>query len=229
MLARAQAEGRLWVALGPEGGPVGFALTDAEGDTVHLLELAVHPEHGRRGVGRRLVEAVVTSAREEGRRAVVLTTFADIPWNAPFYERLGFRRLEEGELSPVLARTLREEAADGLRDRVAMRLALPPAAPYVVRLMFEWGSGALWAGNDAARARFAGDPCEDLLPLSDETRATLERLSVWHDTSLNWEYPPDPGPWSDEEAVRFEEEAARALATVRAELGPDYEVVYVPM
>jgi len=222
-------EGRLWVALDPAGGPIGFALAGTDDDTAHLLELAVHPDHGRRGVGRQLVEVVVAWARDRGRRAVVLTTFAEVPWNAPFYERLGFRRLEATELSPTLARTLREEEAEGLHGRVAMRLDLMRPAPYVVRLMFEWGGGVLWPGNDAARARFDVDPCEDLLPLSDSTRATLERLSVWHDTSLNWEYPPDPGPWSADDEARFEAEAARALDAVRAELGPDYEVVYVPM
>jgi GNAT superfamily N-acetyltransferase len=125
--AAAQAAGRLWVALSPEGRPVGFALVHAAGDAAFLAELDVHPEHGRRGLGRALVGAVVAGARAAGLARVTLTTFAHVAWNAPFYERLGFRRLTADELSPGLARALRHEAASGLRNRVAMerRLDLP--------------------------------------------------------------------------------------------------------
>jgi hypothetical protein len=102
-------------------------------------------------------------------------------------------------------------------------------ARYVVRLMFEWGGGILWCGNDAARDAFGVGSIEDQLPLSDALRARLEELSVWHDTALNWEYPPDPGPWTPEEEARFDRAADEALQAVRAELGADFEVVYRPL
>ena len=58
---------------------------------------------------------------------MTLTTFRTIPWNCPFYERLGFRTLDEADLSPRLLAVLDEEDAHGLpRDtRCAMRLTLP--------------------------------------------------------------------------------------------------------
>ena len=58
--------------------------------------------------------------------AVTLTTFRTIPWNCPFYERLGFRTLDETELSPRLTAVLDEEAGQGLaRDaRCAMQLTI---------------------------------------------------------------------------------------------------------
>lgn len=100
------------------------------------------------------------------------------------------------------------------------------APRYQLRLMFEWGGGCLWCGNAAARARFDVGDVEDLLPLSDETRRRLEALSTWHDTALDWDDPAGPSPWTAEEEERFERAAAEVLDTLRAELGPDFEVVY---
>ncbi len=102
-------------------------------------------------------------------------------------------------------------------------------ARFVVRLMFEWGGGCLWCGNDAARAAFGVGPVEDRLPLSPTTRQRLVELSAWHDGALDRKYPPDPSPWSAEERNQFERAAGEVLAVVRAELKPEFEVVYVPL
>jgi hypothetical protein len=99
-------------------------------------------------------------------------------------------------------------------------------ARYVVRLMFEWGGGCLWCGNDAARQAFDVGSIEDRLPLSAETLRRLDELSVWHDTSLDWDDPASPGPWRPEEFERFDAAAAEILARIRAELGPDFQVDY---
>jgi GNAT superfamily N-acetyltransferase len=119
----AQNEGLLWVAESTEGDVVGFALVEWCDGNAHLDELDVHPLHGRRGVGAALVRAVCEWARPQGLAAVTLTTYRDVPWNAPFYARLGFRSLSPGELSPRLADLVRHEAEHGLRaeDRVVMR------------------------------------------------------------------------------------------------------------
>ena len=97
---------------------------------------------------------------------------------------------------------------------------------FVLRLMFEWGGGCLWCGNDAARDRFGVGPVEDRLPLTPQTRRRLPELSVWHDGALNQEYPPDPGAWSAAERQRFEQAAGELLAAVQGELGSDFDVVY---
>ena len=122
-LTHAQAAGLLWVAREPSGEPVGFALLELVDGAAHLEEMDVDPAHGRRGVGRALLDAVVEWARGAGHRAVTLTTFRDVPWNAPFYERAGFRALAPHELGPGLAAVVRDEAARGLdpAQRVAMR------------------------------------------------------------------------------------------------------------
>jgi GNAT superfamily N-acetyltransferase len=129
-LAAAQAAGRIWVARTPQGEPIGFALVEIVDGEPHLGEMDVLPAHGRRGVGRALLEAVCDQAVEGGHRSVTLTTFRDVAWNAPFYARAGFRALADGELGPGLRAILRDEAARGLDParRVAMRRDLAASA-----------------------------------------------------------------------------------------------------
>jgi GNAT superfamily N-acetyltransferase len=117
---------RLWVAADKADRPVGFALAGVVGDNAHLDELDVHPAHGQRGIGTALVEAVCAWAKAAGYHAITLTTLRQIPWNAPWYQRLGFRVLEENELSAALRDLLREEIQRGLPvdQRVAMRREL---------------------------------------------------------------------------------------------------------
>ncbi|WP_201754128.1 hypothetical protein [Micromonospora rubida] len=50
-----------------------------------------------------------------------------MPWNAPYYARYGFRKLEPDELTPGLAAMLAAEAALGLDP--AARLAMRRPAP----------------------------------------------------------------------------------------------------
>jgi GNAT superfamily N-acetyltransferase len=122
----AQAAGLLWVALSPQRHPVGFALLEREGLQLHLEELDVHPQHGRRGIGRTLMEAVCAWARERGYTELTLTTYRDIPWNGPFYAKLGFKVLGAAELTPTLRDRVEAEAARGLDParRVVMCKAL---------------------------------------------------------------------------------------------------------
>lgn len=83
------------------GAPVvGFAaLTTVDGNA-HLASLGVHPDHGRRGVGSRLLAAACAWAAELGRPAITLTTFVHLPWNAPFYAARGFAVLPPAAWGP---------------------------------------------------------------------------------------------------------------------------------
>lgn len=121
-LKDAQAEGRLWVALADDS-PLGLALIEIlDAHTVHLEEVDVHPRHGRRGIGAALVSAVLEWAARSAYRQVTLTTFRDVPWNMPFYARLGFEELPRAEWPPPLRAIVADEAARGLDPemRVAM-------------------------------------------------------------------------------------------------------------
>jgi len=125
-LDAARAADLLWVAsLGDE--PVGFAhLKRIEPASVHLDELDVHPKHGRRGLGRRLVTAVCEQAASQGLGAVTLSTFRDPPWNRPFYASLGFEDVANAGLSDALSAIVADELRRGLdpKRRVVMRRRL---------------------------------------------------------------------------------------------------------
>lgn len=120
-----RSAGRAWVAVDAADRPVAYLLSDTVDGAAHIEQVSVHPDAARRGVGRALIDHLAVSAREQGLAALTLTTFAQVPWNAPYYTRLGFRRLEEDD--PALSEGLREisraEAAHGLAawPRVCMR------------------------------------------------------------------------------------------------------------
>jgi len=107
--------------------PVGFAQLDVVDGRAHLQQLAVDPIYGRRGLGTALVQACGMWAARHAFSELTLTTFAQVPFNAPFYSRLGFRVIDDAVLPPGLAVLRRQEAASGLDalgPRVAMRAYL---------------------------------------------------------------------------------------------------------
>lgn len=103
------------------------------------------------------------------------------------------------------------------------------ASQWQLKFFFEWGGGCLWPANDAAHRDFGPGPYDLItpcpLPLSAVTLAECRRVAEWHDTSLNRNYPPDPGPWRQPECDRFNEVVLNLLATIRAELGARFEVI----
>ncbi len=131
-LASAFRAGLLWVAhvsatsTGPGGEIVGFAYCETLGKDLLLGELDVVPEYGRRGIGASLVRQVCAAGRDRGYGAVILTTFRRVPWNAPFYARMGFVWLPRGAWSTEVGELVAQEEAAGLRaaDRIVMRFAL---------------------------------------------------------------------------------------------------------
>jgi GNAT superfamily N-acetyltransferase len=125
-LAEAMEQGLLWAALDSRGAAVGFAIALWLGGDLHLDELDVHPAHQRRGVGRMLVGAVRAHAERCGAERLTLTTFTYVPWNMPWYARLGFVALAEDAMPPLLREIYEEEIARGLprARRVAMALRL---------------------------------------------------------------------------------------------------------
>jgi GNAT superfamily N-acetyltransferase len=122
----AQREHRLWVAVTSGGTPVGFAIALQECNSAFLQEIDVHPTHQHKGLGRRLIQEVVDWGKTRKCSCVSLTTFEHVPWNAPFYSRLGFRKLAAHELSRKLIERLELERQQGLRQRIAMQLELDP-------------------------------------------------------------------------------------------------------
>lgn len=115
-------DGKIWVAVDQADEPVGFVVAHVVDGTAYVHELDIDPQHGRQGLGARLIDTVAAWAREYGYGALTLSTFADVAWNAPYYARLGFRMLGLDELGPGLRAVRDEEAASGLaiEKRVCM-------------------------------------------------------------------------------------------------------------
>jgi GNAT superfamily N-acetyltransferase len=122
-LAAYVADGRAWVSVAGGDVPVGYALVDVLVGSAHLEQLSVRPDHGRQGRGRELFETVAAYARTVGRRRVTLSTFADVPWNAPLYARWGFRRLRPTEVDDELATFVDHERSLGLDVDVRIFMA----------------------------------------------------------------------------------------------------------
>ncbi|WP_425558690.1 GNAT family N-acetyltransferase [Catenulispora subtropica] len=104
--------------------PVGFARIELLDDTPHLEQLSVHPTATRQGLGTALIQACCHWATQHGYDQITLTTFAEVPFNAPTYQRLGFTPIPQNQLPPHLAARRRHETEtglDALRPRIAMR------------------------------------------------------------------------------------------------------------
>lgn len=117
------AAGMLLVAT-HEDVPVGFVVAmDKDGD-FYIAELDVHPDHGKRGLGAGLMQAICSQAFEAGKPRVTLCTFRDVPWNAPFYARLGFTEITKSDWQPWMHDLAERQTNEGLdmETRVYMEL-----------------------------------------------------------------------------------------------------------
>ena len=99
-------------------------------------------------------------------------------------------------------------------------------APSKIRFFFEWQCTPFWSGNDDTTKRFGYSIQPENLPLSPEIINSSYELANWHDGALNKDYPPDPSPWRQEECDRFNAAVNQLFASISAELGEDFELVY---
>ncbi len=121
--AEAQDRWSLWVAAGEGDRPVGFALNRTVGTSdLYVAQLSVHPAHAGNRLAARLLDRLAGYCGPRGLRRLTLTTFRDIPWNAPYYAQLGFRELTDLTGEPFLGRQISEQIQAGFSpaSRVAM-------------------------------------------------------------------------------------------------------------
>jgi len=102
--------------------PVGFIRVEEVDGLAHVEELAVLPSHMRRGIGSALLEAACAWAASNGYRAITLITYADVPWNGPFYAARGFAEVSMA-LTPELAELRDWERTVGL-DELGRRIVM---------------------------------------------------------------------------------------------------------
>ena len=116
--------------------PVGLCRIDGISGGAHLEQIAVHPDHAGRGIGRALLRAACDWAADHSYPELTLATYRDVPWNGPFYASEGFV-----EIGPVHA----FRRAHGL----------PPEDPVMTRF------GARVLMRRSLRARHSGSTQRD--------------------------------------------------------------------
>jgi GNAT superfamily N-acetyltransferase len=108
------ADGRAFVSADADDQPTAYLLLDLVDGAAHIEQVSVHPDQARRGLGRALIDHATSWAVARGFGALTLTTYVDVPWNGPYYERLGFRYLSADEETPRLRAVRERERASGL-------------------------------------------------------------------------------------------------------------------
>ena len=128
-LERFVSAGHAWVAVDSSGHPVGYILSEVVDGCAHIEQVSVAPAYARRGIGSALINYLDAGAAADHRPALTLTTFRDVPWNAPYYARLGFDVLRPAEQGPELRARVEREARSIPSDaaRVAMRRPISPS------------------------------------------------------------------------------------------------------
>lgn len=104
---------QLWVAEDPHGEVAGYLLAGTLDDDFHIQQMDVLPAHGGKGIGRALLRHALQQAARSGYRRAVLTTLADVPWNADFYASEGFAVVPRDAWSGAMQAVMAEEAAAG--------------------------------------------------------------------------------------------------------------------
>ncbi|WP_434421717.1 GNAT family N-acetyltransferase [Nannocystis pusilla] len=124
VLAARITAGRL-LAAECEGAPVAFVMFRPVEDSLYIEQIDVLPAFERRRIGAALLDAAAEHARAAGLVRLTLSTFRDVPWNAPYYRRLGFVDLADDALTEGLAQIRREHVARGLDESRRTFMAQP--------------------------------------------------------------------------------------------------------
>jgi GNAT superfamily N-acetyltransferase len=119
-------DGRLLIAVDGTDTPVGFIRLEILDGDPHVEQVSVHPDHAGHGIGASLLAAAEQLARARGHGRITLTTFREVPWNGPYYARLGWSVVGEADLPPELAAARRHERDLGFDEwpRQAMAKSL---------------------------------------------------------------------------------------------------------
>lgn len=153
-LAELQGADLAWRAvLDAEGTPLAAVAVGSDDRDVGIDRLVVAPEHARRGLGARLVGAVLLDAARSGREVTVSTARDNLPARR-LYESFGFHHTVDAEPEPGLW-----VSAYRWRQRPATRVVCLDAAGAVLllswrdpvdgRLLHEPPGGGVEPGEDA--------------------------------------------------------------------------------
>ncbi|WP_181700573.1 GNAT family N-acetyltransferase [Nocardia sp. GTS18] len=117
---------RAWVWPDAQDEPIGYLLLGIVDGQPHIDQVSVDPAYAGLRIGKSLIDHAVSWAKSRGLRELTLTTFTEVPWNGPYYERLGFTYIPVDDEPPGLRAVRAEESANGLDEwpRACMRVDL---------------------------------------------------------------------------------------------------------
>ncbi|WP_119423015.1 GNAT family N-acetyltransferase [Desertibaculum subflavum] len=125
ILAARVASRGLIVAVMTDDEPIGFTVFRPLDGAAYIEEVDVLPAHAGRRLGAALLEEAGRRAAALGLAALTLSTFRHVPWNGPYYLRLGFVEMAEGELTPGLRAVRADNIARGLDETQRMFMRRP--------------------------------------------------------------------------------------------------------
>ncbi|MGB3603607.1 GNAT family N-acetyltransferase [Gordonia sp. (in: high G+C Gram-positive bacteria)] len=106
---------------------VGYLIADVVDGCGHVEQVSVDPKFRGHRIGRSLIEACSDWACQQNLPVLTLTTYREVPWNGPYYERLGFSYL--AQQTPGLKRIRQSEVEAGLDawPRTCMHRSVNPS------------------------------------------------------------------------------------------------------
>jgi GNAT superfamily N-acetyltransferase len=90
------ASNQVWVAVQDDQIVAGLVLVVGDG-VMKLANLAVHPDHGGKGLGRKLIELSECEAKRQGFSEMRLNTHVDMPKNVRRYQHLGWTEVSRSD------------------------------------------------------------------------------------------------------------------------------------
>jgi len=101
---------------------------------------------------------------------------------------------------------------------------------YKLRFFADWGGDVLWTDSDDAftteKYGFGLIDPKDL-NVSPELCKELHTLGTEYQSALDWAYPPDPSPWTEEQFKDFFARLRIAYRKLCDELKDDYDIAYL--
>ena len=90
----------------PDQGCVGQAVLVAAQNSIKLANLAVHPSHGGKGLGKRLIDHAEQVSREQGFAALALNTHIEMSATQRLYKRLGWKETGRSGVTVMMSKDL---------------------------------------------------------------------------------------------------------------------------
>jgi ribosomal protein S18 acetylase RimI-like enzyme len=99
------ASNQVWVAVQDDQIVAGLVLVAGDG-VMKLANLAVHPDYGGKGLGRKLIEHSECEAKRQAFSEMRLNTHVDMPENVRLYQHLGWTEVSRSDYTVSMKRYL---------------------------------------------------------------------------------------------------------------------------